>query len=131
MSFHFAFRYVLRRILRRAVRYATEKLNAKPGVLATLVDVAVNSLGEAFPEVSKDPQDVSWAHMMLFVVLPILLLILQVYKLLFTIEFSDKNLLFCCLPLTYAFFGFPKDVPHLNAVGECKLKLHVPCFGLL
>eukprot|EP00795_Rhopilema_esculentum_P001457 gene1457-15882_t len=50
--------YVLRRILRRAVRYATEKLNAKPGMLASLVDVAVNSLGDAFPEVSKDPQDV-------------------------------------------------------------------------
>jgi len=31
-------RYVLRRILRRAVRYATEKLNAKPGMLSTLVD---------------------------------------------------------------------------------------------
>jgi len=30
--------YVLRRILRRAVRYATEKLNAKPGMLASLVD---------------------------------------------------------------------------------------------
>jgi len=29
---------VLRRILRRAVRYATEKLNAKPGMLASLVD---------------------------------------------------------------------------------------------
>ncbi len=52
------FRYVLRRILRRAVRYATEKLNAKPGMLATLVDIAVDTLGEAFPEVLKDPQDV-------------------------------------------------------------------------
>ena len=29
---------MLRRILRRAVRYATEKLNAKPGMLASLVD---------------------------------------------------------------------------------------------
>jgi len=37
--FYSAFgRYVLRRILRRAVRYATEKLNAKPGMLALLVD---------------------------------------------------------------------------------------------
>lgn len=34
-------RYVLRRILRRAVRYATEKLNAKPGVLAALVDTVI------------------------------------------------------------------------------------------
>ena len=51
-------RYVLRRILRRAVRYATEKLNSKPGMLASLVDIAVQILGNAFPEVKKDPQDV-------------------------------------------------------------------------
>eukprot|EP00794_Sanderia_malayensis_P019007 gene19007-20919_t len=50
--------YVLRRILRRAVRYATEKLNAKQGMLSSLVDIAVETLGEAFPEVLKDPQDV-------------------------------------------------------------------------
>jgi len=48
--------YVLRRILRRAVRYATEKLNAKPGVLASLVDSVIVVLGDAFPEISKDPQ---------------------------------------------------------------------------
>lgn len=50
--------YVLRRILRRAVRYATEKLNAKPGFFATLVHTVVELLGDAFPEVSKDPQNV-------------------------------------------------------------------------
>ncbi|XP_050307054.1 alanine--tRNA ligase, cytoplasmic [Anthonomus grandis grandis] len=48
--------YVLRRILRRAVRYATEKLNAKPGVFATLVNTVVDILGDTFPEVRKDPQ---------------------------------------------------------------------------
>ncbi|XP_043251485.1 alanine--tRNA ligase, cytoplasmic isoform X1 [Colletes gigas] len=48
--------YVLRRILRRAVRYATEKLNAKPGVFGTLVNVVVELLGDVFPEVTKDPQ---------------------------------------------------------------------------
>lgn len=48
--------YVLRRILRRAVRYATEKLNAKPGFFATLVDSVVESLGGTFPELKKDPQ---------------------------------------------------------------------------
>ncbi|EDV25551.1 uncharacterized protein TRIADDRAFT_23916 [Trichoplax adhaerens] len=48
--------YVLRRILRRAVRYATEKLDAKPGMFAQLVNVAVEKLGGAFPEVTKDPQ---------------------------------------------------------------------------
>ncbi|KAK3086415.1 hypothetical protein FSP39_018170 [Pinctada imbricata] len=47
--------YVLRRILRRGVRYATEKLNAKPGVFASLVDTVVQNLGEAFPEITKDP----------------------------------------------------------------------------
>lgn len=48
--------YVLRRILRRAVRYATEKLNAKPGMFATLVDTVIELLGDAFPEVKKDPE---------------------------------------------------------------------------
>lgn len=47
--------YVLRRILRRAVRYATEKLNAKPGFFATLVDTVVILLGDTFPELKKDP----------------------------------------------------------------------------
>lgn len=47
--------YVLRRILRRAVRYAHEKLNASKGFFATLVDVVVDSLGNAFPELRKDP----------------------------------------------------------------------------
>lgn len=50
--------YVLRRILRRAVRYATEKLNAKPGFFSTLVHTVVELLGNAFPEVRKDPQHV-------------------------------------------------------------------------
>ena len=48
--------YVLRRILRRGIRFATEKLNAKPGFFASLVDVVVELLGETFPEVLKDPQ---------------------------------------------------------------------------
>ncbi|XP_020369373.1 alanine--tRNA ligase, cytoplasmic isoform X1 [Rhincodon typus] len=47
--------YVLRRILRRAVRYSHEKLNASKGFFATLVDVVVESLGDAFPELKKDP----------------------------------------------------------------------------
>lgn len=48
--------YVLRRILRRAVRYAHEKLDASKGFFATLVDVVVQSLGDAFPELKKDPE---------------------------------------------------------------------------
>lgn len=48
--------YVLRRILRRAIRFAIKKLNAKPNFLADLVDVVVDLLGDAFPEVKKDPQ---------------------------------------------------------------------------
>lgn len=47
--------YVLRRILRRAVRYATEKLGAKPGFFATLVNTVVELLGDSFPELKKDP----------------------------------------------------------------------------
>ncbi|CAM2702879.1 unnamed protein product [Rotaria socialis] len=48
--------YVLRRILRRAIRYSSEKLQAKPGFLASLVDVVVEILGSFFPELHKDPQ---------------------------------------------------------------------------
>ncbi|XP_013109973.1 alanine--tRNA ligase, cytoplasmic [Stomoxys calcitrans] len=50
--------YVLRRILRRAVRYGTEKLNAKPGLVGSLVFTAVDLLGDAFPEVKRDPQHI-------------------------------------------------------------------------
>jgi len=50
--------YVLRRILRRAVRYATEKLNAKPGMFASLVDTVIETLGDAFPEIKKDPEEI-------------------------------------------------------------------------
>ncbi|KAJ7374691.1 Alanine--tRNA ligase, cytoplasmic [Desmophyllum pertusum] len=50
--------YVLRRILRRCVRYGTEKLNVPPGFIASLVSVAVDTLGDFFPEVKKDPQQV-------------------------------------------------------------------------
>uniref|UniRef100_A0AAQ6IU20 alanine--tRNA ligase n=1 Tax=Anabas testudineus TaxID=64144 RepID=A0AAQ6IU20_ANATE len=48
--------YVLRRILRRAVRYSHEKLGAQKGFFASLVDVVVDSLGNAFPELKKDPE---------------------------------------------------------------------------
>lgn len=50
--------YVLRRILRRAVRYATEKMAAKPGMFASLVPVVVETLGDVFPELKKDPEAV-------------------------------------------------------------------------
>ena len=49
---------MLRRILRRGVRYASEKLNAKPGFFATLVNTVVEILGDIFPEVRKDPQSI-------------------------------------------------------------------------
>lgn len=48
--------YVLRRILRRGIRYASEKIGMKPGMFASLVDVVVELLKDAFPEVSKDPE---------------------------------------------------------------------------
>ena len=48
--------YVLRRILRRGIRFASEKLGAKPGFFASLVDIVVDSLGEFFPELARDPQ---------------------------------------------------------------------------
>uniref|UniRef100_A0A6B2E6C0 Alanine--tRNA ligase n=1 Tax=Phlebotomus kandelakii TaxID=1109342 RepID=A0A6B2E6C0_9DIPT len=48
--------YVLRRILRRAVRFATEKLNASPGMFAGLVGTVVQLLGDTFPEIANNPQ---------------------------------------------------------------------------
>ena len=48
--------YVLRRILRRATRFAREKLNAPKGFFSSLVHVVVDILGEAFPEITHDPQ---------------------------------------------------------------------------
>ena len=45
----------MRRILRRGIRFAIKKLNSKPGFFADLVDVVVELLGEAFPEVKRDP----------------------------------------------------------------------------
>ncbi|CDW58118.1 alanine tRNA ligase, cytoplasmic [Trichuris trichiura] len=50
--------YVLRRILRRGVRFATEKLNAPPGLFASLVPQVVAILGTTFPEMAKDPDAV-------------------------------------------------------------------------
>jgi len=50
--------YVLRRILRRAVRYGREILKAKPGFFHTLVDSVIISLGEAFPSLKKNVDDV-------------------------------------------------------------------------
>lgn len=48
--------YVLRRILRRAIRYGHEKLHMKVEDLMALVDVVVENLGGAFPELKKDPE---------------------------------------------------------------------------
>ena len=47
--------YVLRRILRRAVRFGSEKLDAPVGFFHQLVDELVAVLGDAFPELRKDP----------------------------------------------------------------------------
>ncbi|MFT5422651.1 MAG: alanyl-tRNA synthetase [Phycisphaerales bacterium] len=51
--------YVLRRILRRAVRYGRQKLGANEGFLADLVPVVVEILGDAFPELKKNPRRVA------------------------------------------------------------------------
>src|SRR5690606_15892810 len=50
--------YVLRRILRRAVRFSRQMLHARPGLLSDLVPVVVEQMGEAFPELKKNPQRV-------------------------------------------------------------------------
>ncbi len=50
--------YVLRRILRRGVRYGRQMLNARTGFFSQLVPVVVNTMGDAFPELKKNPQKV-------------------------------------------------------------------------
>jgi alanyl-tRNA synthetase len=50
--------YVLRRILRRAVRYGWQYLNLHEPFLCRLVDIAVDTMGEAFPELRKNRQHV-------------------------------------------------------------------------
>jgi len=48
--------YVVRRILRRAVRYGKEILGAKDGFFHQLVPTVVESLGDAFPELKRNPE---------------------------------------------------------------------------
>ncbi|XP_008948129.1 PREDICTED: alanine--tRNA ligase, mitochondrial, partial [Merops nubicus] len=49
---------VLRRILRRAVRFCSEVLHAPPGLLASLVPTVVEVLGDAYPELTKNTDQV-------------------------------------------------------------------------
>lgn len=47
--------YVLRRILRRAVRFGRQQLGLREPFLHTLVAVVVETMGEMFPELKKNP----------------------------------------------------------------------------
>jgi alanyl-tRNA synthetase len=47
--------YVLRRILRRAVRFGRQQLELRDPFLHQLVDVVVDSMGDAFPELKNNP----------------------------------------------------------------------------
>uniref|UniRef100_A0A8C0QRT8 Alanine--tRNA ligase n=1 Tax=Chelonoidis abingdonii TaxID=106734 RepID=A0A8C0QRT8_CHEAB len=49
---------VLRRILRRAVRFCFEVLHAPPGFLASLVPAVVEVLGDAYPELRKNTDQI-------------------------------------------------------------------------
>jgi alanyl-tRNA synthetase len=51
--------YVLRRILRRAVRFGRQQLNMTQPFLHTLVPVVVETMGEMFPELKKNPAHVA------------------------------------------------------------------------
>jgi alanyl-tRNA synthetase len=50
--------YVLRRILRRAVRFGRQQLGLREPFLHMLVPIVVDSMGEAFPELRKNPKHV-------------------------------------------------------------------------
>jgi alanyl-tRNA synthetase len=50
--------YVLRRILRRAVRFGRQQLNLRDPFIHTLVPVVVETMGDMFPELKKNPQHV-------------------------------------------------------------------------
>jgi len=50
--------YVLRRILRRAIRYGRDVLKAPPGFFWGLVDAVLETLGDAFPTLRQNPEDV-------------------------------------------------------------------------
>ncbi len=51
--------YVLRRILRRAVRYGRQYLGTREPFMCKLVTAVVDAMGEAFPELKKNPQRVA------------------------------------------------------------------------
>ncbi len=51
--------YVLRRILRRAVRHGWQTLGTHEPFLCRLVPTVVDQMGEAFPELNKNPQQVA------------------------------------------------------------------------
>ncbi|MCL2647027.1 MAG: alanine--tRNA ligase [Phycisphaerales bacterium] len=50
--------YVLRRILRRAVRFGRQNLNLHEPFLYSLVPVVVQTMGDMFPELKKNPRQI-------------------------------------------------------------------------
>jgi len=50
--------YVVRRILRRAIRFGKQILGAKEGFLHELVGIVVDVMGDAFPELRRNPKNI-------------------------------------------------------------------------
>ena len=50
--------YVLRRVLRRGVRFGREVLGGPEGFFSSLVDVVVDTMGDAFPELVKNREKI-------------------------------------------------------------------------
>jgi alanyl-tRNA synthetase len=51
--------YVLRRMLRRAARFGRQMMGAETGFLSKVVPTVVEEMGDAFPELKKNPQRVT------------------------------------------------------------------------
>uniref|UniRef100_A0A6U6N1A9 Alanine--tRNA ligase n=1 Tax=Zooxanthella nutricula TaxID=1333877 RepID=A0A6U6N1A9_9DINO len=116
--------YVLRRVLRRAVRYGIEILGAKEGFFHQLVDSVILTLGDAFPSLKQNTEDVKN------------LIKEEEYQFARTLERGTRELKTRAKKgnvtgedafILYSSFGFPVDLTELMC-DELKVSLDKPGF---